>query len=418
MWKIPRGQFTRDVGTQLVTQGIMFGISLASGAITARWLGQEGKGLLGLATLLPSFLTLVLGAGLTSANVYFASSGRLSIRTLSSNSAATAIVVTLLGTGLSLVFMVTGLIAKVVPNCSVKLILIGLFLLPSTMFAAQMSSLLQGLRRINTISVISTAGQVVNLGLLAFFIVYLRLGVTGALIAAVLTAFLTLVLDTHAVLKEGGALRPRYDWAVLKATLGYGIRSHVANLLQYFNYRLDVFVVNFFMGPAEVGVYGVSVALAETLWYLPNAVGFVIFPKSAATAALEMNAFTPRVFKYVLALTAVGGFVLAIVAKPLIPLVFSKAFNASYVPLLVILPGVVLLGAAKVLTNEIAGRGHPEYNSINSGICLVITVVTDLLLIPAHGATGAAAASTLAYAATLLIALWFYRKVSRMATKA
>lgn len=417
MLRIPRGQFTRDVLTQLLTQGLLLGIGLASGAITARWLGQEGKGLVGLATLLPSFLTLLLGAGLTSANVYFASSGRLGIRALSSNSAATAILVTLLGAGLVLVLIATGLIARIVPNCPVELILIALFLLPFGMFAGQMSSLLQGLRRIKTISVISSVVQVVNVGLLAFFIVYLGLGVTGALIAAVLTAFLTLALSTRAVLKEGGTLWPRYDWPVLKATLGYGVRNHVGNLLQYFNYRLDVFVVNFFMGPAEVGIYGVSVTVAELLWYLPHAVGFVIFPKSAATSAREMNAFTPRVFKYVLALTAVGGFVLAIVAKPLIPLVFSKAFNASYVPLLVILPGVILLGTAKVLTNEIAGRGHPEYNSINAGICLVITVVADLLLIPGRGATGAAAASTLAYAATFLIALWFYRKVSRMAAK-
>jgi O-antigen/teichoic acid export membrane protein len=142
------------------------------------------------------------------------------------------------------------------------------------------------------------------------------------------------------------------------------------------------------------------------LFFLPDAVGFVIFPKSAGTSAREMNTFTPRVFKYVLALTVIGAVFLAIVAKPLIPLVFSDAFTPSYVPMLVLLPGAVLLGAAKVLTNEIAGRGHPGYNSRTAGFCLVIPVAADLLLIPRHGASGAAAASTLAYTASFLLALW------------
>ena len=31
-------------------------------------------------------------------------------------------------------------------------------------------------------------------------------------------------------------------------------------------------------------------------------------------------------------------------------------------------PGVVLVGGSKVLTNEIAGRGYPEYNSLAAGL--------------------------------------------------
>jgi O-antigen/teichoic acid export membrane protein len=418
MWQIPRGQFTRDVAIRFLMQGVLLGISLVSGAVTARWLGPDGKGLLGLTTLLPSFIALLLGAGLTSANVFFASNGRLSLRALTSNSVAAVILVTFLGVGLVLVLLATGAIERIVPNCPIELILIGLCLLPLSMFTSQMSCLLQGLRRIKTLAALSVIQQIAGLGLILFLIVYLGLGVMGALVAGILGAALAVVLNTRAVLKEGGTLRPRLDPAVVKTTLGYGIKNHVGNLLQYFNYRLDVFIVNIFLGPAEVGIYGVSVVLAEMLWFLPDAVSFVIFPKAAATSAKEMNDFTPRVFKIVLGISVIGGIGLALVSKPLIPLIFSDAFAPSYMPLLVLLPGVVLLGGAKVLNNEIAGRGHPEYNSINAGICLVITVVSDLLMIPQYGVVGAAAASSLAYAATFFIALGFYRKVSRKAAAA
>ena len=78
-----------------------------------------------------------------------------------------------------------------------------------------------------------------------------------------------------------------------------------------------------------------------------------------------------------------------------------------------LLPGVVLLGAGKVLTNDIAGRGYPHYNSIVAGLTLVITVALDLLLIPRMGILGAALASSAAYSSTFLLSMMFYRIVSR-----
>jgi len=413
MWRIPKGRFTRDVGTRFLVQGVGLCISLVTGAVTARWLGQEGKGLLSLTTLLPSFMGLFLGAGLMSANVYFIGSGRFGIRALTANSILVTIATTFIGFAIVALLIVTGAIERIVPNCPVELILVGFCMLPFGVLAAHLGSILQGLRCIKTLGVISIVQQTVALGLIVFLVAYMNLGVLGALVAGVAASLLSIALNTTAVLKEGGTLRPHFDLAVIKATLAYGIRGHVGNLLQYFNYRLDVFIVNFFMGPAEVGIYGVAVTMAEVLWFLPDAVGFVIFPKSAGTSTREMNTFTPRVFKYVLAFTAFSAAVLAIAAKPLIPLVFSKAFNASYMPMLALLPGVVLLGGAKVLTNEIAGRGHPGYNSLNAGVCLVITVIADLLLIPRHGAIGAAAASSIAYASTFFIALCCYRIISR-----
>ena len=200
--------------------------------------------------------------------------------------------------------------------------------------------------------------------------------------------------------------------------LSFGLKGHIGNMLQFFNYRLDIFILNGFLGPANVGIYTVSVRLAELLWYLPDAVGFVIFPKAASSRPEDMNAFTPRVFHITLGLTALGALGLALFGRPAINLVFSSVFIGAYVPMLVLLPGVVLLGGAKVLTNEIAGRGYPHYNSLNSGLALILTVILDLVLIPRYGLLGAALASSIAYAAIFLTAIGFYLTVSRMAKEA
>jgi len=174
-----------------------------------------------------------------------------------------------------------------------------------------------------------------------------------------------------------------------------------------------MFIVNYFLGPSDVGIYSISVGMSELLWYFPNAVGFVIFPKAASTKTEVMNHFTPRVFKITLGLTALGAILLIFLGKPLIGYVYSSSFLPSYAPMVTLLPGVVLLGGAKVLTNEIAGRGYPEYNSINSGLALILTIILDLILIPRYGVIGAAMASSISYSAIFFLSIGFYLFVSR-----
>ena len=114
-----------------------------------------------------------------------------------------------------------------------------------------------------------------------------------------------------------------------------------------------------------------------------------------------------------LGLTLIGAIGLAIVGPWLIPLLFSSRFKGSYVPMVALLPGVILLGGGKVLTNDIAGRGHPEYNSITSGLALGLTVGLTVWLIPKYGILGASLASTIAYSTAFLASLVVYRKISR-----
>jgi len=100
--------------------------------------------------------------------------------------------------------------------------------------------------------------------------------------------------------------------------------------------------------------------------------------------------------------------VVAISGKFLISFLYSETFIAAYLPLLALLPGVVLLGGAKVLTAEILGRGYPQYNSFLSGSGLAITILGDLILVPKFNVLGAALASTISYIAMFLISIGFY----------
>jgi len=412
-----KSTFTQNVASTFLVQVLSMFLTVATAAIIARLLGPEGNGMLALALLVPHMLGLFLSGGIGVANVYFAGSRRLDVPTLTANSIGFAIIVTILGAGIVSVLSVTGWLKALLPGVPIWLFLLAMFGFPTGLLSGYFSSILQGLQRIITVNIVNLTQSVLTLVLTILLVIGFRLSLLGALLSFLGAGVISLMLIGVFLRREGGVFTPKWDLAVIRSTFFFGMKGHIGNMFQFFNYRLDMFLVNFFIGTASVGIYTVSVAIAEVLWYLPNAVAFVIFPKAAATKPEVMNTFTPRVFYITLGLTLLGGLGLAIMGKCLIQLIFSSVFIGAYVPLLVLLPGVVLLGSTKVLTNEIAGRGYPHYNSINAGLALILTVILDLLLIPRYKAIGAAFASSVAYSVISITAVVFYAIVSRVTTE-
>lgn len=410
---VQRSPFARNVTSTFAVQIITLFIATANAAVIARLLGPSGKGILALTILVPNVLALFLSGGIGVANVYFAGRGRFDVPTLTGNAIAFTLMATLLGIVVTAVMVMSGLLPKMLPGIPLGLLAVSMLGLPFNLLNSYFTTILQGLQQISRINVVSLLQRTSTFGLTVLFVVVFHWNLVGAVLAVLLSLAASVVIMGALLKRRGASFWPRWSRPVMRTTLNFGLRGYVGNVLQFFNYRLDLFLVNYFLGPSGVGIYTVAVSMGEMLWYLPNAVSFVIFPKAANTSKEAMNRFTPRVFRATLALTALGAVGLALIGRPFIEFVYSSEFLAAYIPLLALLPGIVLLGGGKVLTNDIAGRGYPQYNSVASGVSLVLTVVLDLLLIPHLEVLGASIASTLAYTTIFVLAIHFYMTVSR-----
>ncbi len=410
-------RFTRHVGATLITQMAGLCLAVITTAVIARWLGPEGKGIIDLALLVPGMLSLFLSGGIGVANVYFAGTRRLDTPILTENSVKFAIVSTILGALIVGVLITSGWLLVLVPGVGIWLIVLATMGLPVRLLSGYLSGILLGLQRVITVNMINLVQGLLTLVFTILLVISLRMGLSGPILSSLGAGMVGLIILIIILRRAGGVFKPHRDSSAMYSVLSFGLKGHIGNVLQFFNYRLDMFLVNYFIGSAGVGIYGVSVGLAEILWYFPNAVGFVIFPKATATKPEVMRAFTPRVFLITLGVTASGAIGLMALGKTFIQLIYSFAFIDAYIPMLVLLPGVILLGGAKVLTNEIAGRGYPQYNSVNAGIALILTVIFDLILIPRLGILGAALASSIAYTAGFFASVGFYFIVSRRITE-
>lgn len=393
----------------------LFGLAIGTlqAVIVARWLGPSGKGILAIVLLIPGILSMLLNAGINLAYVYFVGQRRFALRMFTRHATTFTALGTLLGGVAIAVMHQYDILTQWLPGLSLPFVLFGIALLPVYLLQGYLSAILQGQQRIVVLNIVHSFVLSVLLGGVIGLVVVLPMGVWGVLLAVAISQIVHLTILIRLIQRSGGQFKPMWNWQFIRAALGFGLQGHVGNVFQFFNYRLDMFLVNYFLHPSAVGLYTVATRMAELLWYLPNAVSFVIFPRASTTSPGIMNQLTPRVFAITSGITLVGAITLGAIGSWLIRWLFSEAFADAYKPMLWLLPGVVLLGAAKVLTNEIAGRGFPIYNSIGAAVALVLTVLLDLWWIPRHGIQGAAAASSVAYAAVFCCAIGFFFHVRR-----
>jgi O-antigen/teichoic acid export membrane protein len=141
----------------------------------------------------------------------------------------------------------------------------------------------------------------------------------------------------------------------MKRAATYGIQAHISNILGFLNYRVDMFLVNWFLGPAAVGLYSVGVGIVEKLWMVSYSASTVLFPRVAAeTEEQRRKEFTPLVARAVLWTTGLGALALVLLSRWIVLLLYSEAFLPAVGALQALLVGIVALSAGRVLANDIS----------------------------------------------------------------
>jgi len=98
----------------------------------------------------------------------------------------------------------------------------------------------------------------------------------------------------------------------------------------------------------------------------------------------------------------------------LLPVIYGPAFTDATKLLLILLPGVYLMGLESILVQHFNALGLPRAIPIYWVVTLVLNLVLVFALVPRFGAQGAAIASSISYALIFtLVALHFHTSTGR-----
>lgn len=414
----------RGVGLVSILKNVSatFGRQLGSGilqlltlALIARVFGPSGNGAYTLTLLLPTLLATFLNLGMSPANVYFLGAKKVNAQFAWGVTLKISIWLVLIGWGIG-AYLLSFHHLVFFPDVPIELLVLSLVCFPLVLLTANISSFFQGLQQFKEFNIVLLLQPILNLITISTLVL---LGVEN-LLYVMMSYFVSLLITQcvayhllRKLLSSTECPKPK-DYG--RQLLNYGYKAHFSNILAFINYRADLFILGYFLGPLSVGIYVIAVNITEKLWLLSNAISTVILPKLSELSNDEdkRKVLTPLIARWVLWLTFIAAGLLALVGEVLIHLIFGAEFKEAYTAILYLLPGIVLGACSKVLANDIAARGRPDLNLATSWISVSINVIGNIILIPKMGLTGAALATSISYSINFLMRLAMHHYFTRV----
>lgn len=410
-------RFSRDVAWTLGTRILMIVNSVAAGIIVAHWLGAKGVGELAVINVAVTTIVQLGSFGLPSSNTYFIAQDRAHFRAATVNSFLFAgLGGAVLAVGLSIVASFRPDWFGFVPPDLIRIASVQIPFLLLTLIGLNILLALGKLREFNLLDLASQSFVLVNALLV---LIVLGRGLDALIKLNTVTSVLVSLVVVVLLVAGGKKLvdsKWRADAALLRRMITYGLKFHISVLAGAIIFRADLLVVNHFRGAEQAGVYSVATQFGMLLMLLPSVIATLLFPR--VTAEQDAHGETTWLVTRHTALIMLVCCLATVPVSFLLPLVYGAAFSDATTLLLILLPGVYLIGLESVLVQHFNALGLPRAIPVYWLVTLVVNLVLVFALVPQFGAYGAAIASTVSYALIFALVAFYFLATTRRAVMA
>lgn len=255
-------------------------------------------------------------------------------------------------------------------------------------------------------------------GVFGLLLVYIGYGLVGVLIGQIIATFIVSVI-AYTILFRHINFRSIFtrlpEDFPKKELLSFNSLSVVLILLTASLYHVDILFLRILTSNQVTGYYKAALVIVEFLWFVPNALQTVLLHSSSELWANDrtdqITGLASRITRYNLSLVLLISIGLAALVRDFVPLYFGENFGAAVLPLLLLLPGALGFALARPIFAIGQGKGQLRVLILATGTASLINLCLNALLIPTHGATGAAVATSIGYGSMLVLHVIAARQV-------
>ncbi len=381
-------------------------MGLIGGVILARKLGPHDRGILSLVLLLPETAVTFVKLGITQANVYFINRERRSSIDVASNSTALAL---LLGCVVAAVMWLfrNDLFVSVLRGVPTWALIFALVRIPLILLDGYLYGVLQAVGRFDIYNTRLLYSEALRLILIVVTLLVLHMGLYAAV---VIHTAITLVNITWLVItmRRSIPFTVRLNPGLLRHQLVFGLKSYAQTVTQHGLLRADVYMVSYFLNPAETAFYSLALRFTELILEIPQAVGLVLYPRLAMAGKDEIHLLTAQACRRTLLITGLCAVAMAVLGPYVIILWYGRAYAPAGAPLPWAAVGVVAMSVFTILTRDFTSRNLQRINIAAGVPALLMNLGLNVFMIPWLGIVGAAMATAISYSAACAILLVFY----------
>ena len=194
----------------------------------------------------------------------------------------------------------------------------------------------------------------------------------------------------------------------LKSIVRYSLIALMSNVVFFLLYRMDYWLVEYYTSGSELGNYIQASRFGQALLIAPSIFSAIIIPRIADKSIKRFD--KPAAFAFViLAFIFLCVLIFLLFIGPaFFKMLLGEEYIHMYWPSVIKIPAILFLSLSFILGAWFAGINKVIYNIYSTVVGVIVILISDFLLIPAYGITGAAVASLLAYLAVLITSVYLY----------
>ena len=388
------GGFVGNAVSTMLFSVLVLLVNMATGVLTARWLGPEGRGLQTALVLWPQFFAFATTFGLHSALLYY-----MKKEPERESALVAAGMFLCMLTGAGAVAAGALIIPPRLAGYPDGVALAGVALTGAVPFVHLVFLNNACLRARRQFGLFNRTRWLIPVMTLAMLAALALSGWLTPLTAAAAYQASYVPVAAWTVAREMRAFRRAFRHAVrnfrasVREAAGklyrYGMRSYGVDLIGNLILYMDQLLLVGLLAPEALGLYAVAVSLSRMLNVFSASIVAVLFPEASGLPEREAANLSLRAFK----VSTLGGLAAALALSGLAPVVLRVLYGAEFaaaVPVFRLLVlEVVTGGAAMVLAQAFMAAGRPGVVSLSQGLGLAVLVPLMLVLVPRLGITGA-----------------------------
>jgi len=408
------GKLKQEISATVAGNFVAAIVFLGNAIILARVLGPANRGLLSLAMLIPLITSSFCIFGQDVVNMTFAGLYKDKRSSLFQQSLIIALLGAVVSTVIICAFYFWLPISKGrFEQLSPDIVWLSCLVAPTTILSRMAIALVRGVGKITAGAAIHVAQITAFLVMLIIFLVWLNRGLKAAIVVTALYPLVAVVLSGWA-LRNYMTFKPsEFSGRLFKKSLGFGGLLSLTVFANFLTYRIGHGILGYMVSLEQVGLYVVAIGVAEQLRLLPNSISAAFLPRLANDISGRQSQ-VPVVFRYTAVISTGSMLVIGMFGAPAMLVFFGWDYYGAIPSFLLLLPGIAVLGAASVLSSDLAAREKPKYSVWIGCIILVVNIVFSFVLIPSMGIAGAALASSIAFITAGVLWLIFYLRESGM----